>query len=112
MLILVAVLGFMGLIGPTEDSLFGPAWYFDDAENWAHLVLGVVGLGAAFVLSANLQKMLVGALGVFGVLVGVYSLFGPITQGVGFLGAQLQNPLDTILHLVVGAWALAAAFKK
>lgn len=102
---IVAVLGFIGIIGPTsEQSIFGSAWWFDNAENWAHLVLGVVGLIAAYALSAQYQKTLVLALGVVGVLVGLYSLVGYSN----LLGANLENPLDSILHLAVGGWALWA----
>lgn len=111
-LVVVGLAGFAGVIGPTEDSLFGPAWYFDNAENWAHLVLGIVGVLASFVLPGDLQRPLVMILGVVGVLVGLYSLFGPVTMGNNLLGAQLQNPADTILHVVVGIWALLASRKS
>ncbi len=108
-LIVVGVLGFIGVIGPTvEQSIFGANWWFDNPENWAHLLLGVVGLIAAFVLPAMAQKGLVLVLGVVGVLVGIYSL----AISTNFLGANLENPLDTILHLAVGAWALWASSGK
>lgn len=108
-LVLVGVLGFVGVIGPTaEQSIFGSAWWFDNAENWAHLVLGVVGLAAAYLLGGALQKYLVAALGVVGVVVGLYSA----VIATELLGANLQNPADTLLHLVVGAWALWAAYGK
>lgn len=112
-LIVAGVLGFMGIIGPSaEESIFGAPWYFDNAENGAHLVLGIVGVIAAFVLPMMMQKGLAYILGIVGVLVGLYSIIGPITEGTNLLGAQLQNPLDTILHLVVGAWAFFAASHK
>ena len=104
-LVLVGILGFVGVLGPSaEKSIFGAAWWFDNAENWAHLVLGIVGLAASFVLAANLQKLLVLVLGVVGVLVGLWSLLGYTM----LLGANLENPADTVLHIVVGLWALAA----
>ena len=107
-LILVGVLGFIGVIGPTvEKSIFGPTWWFDNGENWAHLILGVVGFLAAFLVPAGTQRGLVLLLGVLGVLIGIYSLFRP-----DFLGANLENPADTILHLAVGAWALLTARTK
>ena len=28
------------------------------------------------------------------------------------LGANLENPADTLLHILVGVWALAASWKK
>ena len=108
-LVLVGILGFIGVIGPTaEDSIFGEAWWFDNGENWAHLVLGVVGLIAAFTFPGNIQKPLVILLGVIGVLVGLYSAF----IDTSFLGANLENPADTLLHIVVGIWALVAGLKK
>jgi ABC-type transport system involved in cytochrome c biogenesis permease subunit len=107
-LAVVGILGFINILGPTADaSIFGSAWWFDNGENWAHLVLGIVGLLAAFTLPAGAQKSLVALLGIIGVLVGLYSLFSP-----NFLGANLENPADTILHLAVGAWALYAAYGK
>ncbi len=110
-LIVVGILGF-GLIGPTADkSWFGAAWYFDSGENWAHLVLGIVAVIAAYALPASGQKTLVMILGVIGVLIGLYSLFGPVTAGKSFLGSMLQNPADSLLHIIVGAWALMASKK-
>lgn len=107
-LLAVGVLGFIGIIGPTaENSIFGSFWWFDNAENVAHTVLGIAGLLAAVALSASMQRSLVIVLGILGVLVGVYN-FG----GSQLLGANLESPSDLILHLVVGAWALFAAFSK
>lgn len=106
-LVLVAVLGFVGLIGPTEDSVFGANWYFDIYENWAHLILGVVALIAAYTLkSANAQKWLVVLVGILALFFGVWSLL--VSSSFG--GATLQNPADTILHFVVGIWALCSAY--
>jgi len=107
-LLVVGVVGFLGIIGPTpEQSVFGNGWWFDNGENWAHTILGIVALLAAYTIPANMQKPLVVVLGVIGVLVGLYSIFSP-----SFLGANLENPADTLLHLVVGAWALWASLKK
>jgi len=107
-LILVAILGFVGVIGPTAaQSIFGDFWVFDNLENWAHLVLGVVALGALFVVPANLHKPLVMLVGVVALFFGLWSLF--ISEM--FLGAGLQNPADTVLHLAIGVWALWAALR-
>lgn len=107
-LIAVGILGFVGVIGPTpEDSIFGDTWYFDDGENWAHTVLGVVAVIAGLAPAAEWQRWLVVLVGLLGVFFAVYNLFTTT-----FLGAELQRPLDTLLHLVVGVWALFAAYYK
>ncbi len=107
-LVLVAVLGYVGLIGPTSDSLFGEYWYFDNAENIAHLVLGVVALIASVTISSSLQRYLTIAVGVLAIVVALVSLVGQIPMGTTLLGAALQNPFDTVLHIVVGVWAVLA----
>ena len=107
-LVLVGILGFVGVIGPTADqSLFGPFWWFDNAENWAHLVLGIVALAASFVLGAGTQKPLVMLVGAVAVIVAIWGLVNPM-----LLGANLENPADTVLHLVVGAWALFSSMRR
>jgi len=105
-LVIIGLLGMLGiLIGPTPDnSLFKETWWFDQYENVAHLVLGIAGLAAAYLFPPMYQRYLVMLLGVLGVAAGLYSLIGPVTQGANLLGAQFQNPADTSLHLVVGAW--------
>lgn len=106
-LLLVGILGYIGVIGPTPDkSPFGEFWYFDNVENLAHTVLGIAGLLAAFVFPAMWQKWLVVLLGLTGLYFGFYSLF---INNV-FMGAMLQNPADTVLHFAVGVWALLAVY--
>lgn len=107
-LVLVGVLGFF-LIGPTpEQSIFGEAWWFDNPENVAHLVLGVVALVVAYtVKDAATQKWLTMIVGIVALLVGIYGFVSPT-----LLGATLESPADNILHLVIGAWGIAAASKK
>lgn len=108
-LVVIAILGFLGVIGPTpESSLFGEYWWFDTAENLAHLILGIVALGVLYgVKDEKTHKTVTMVVGVVGLLVGLYGFVSPI-----LLGAMLQNPMDNILHLVVGAWALWASMKK
>lgn len=108
-LVLVGIFGFVGVIGPTaEDSLFGSTWWFDNAENWAHLVLGIVALLVAFVLPESTHKPIVLLVGVIALVVGLYSVMGEKM----IWGANLENPADTALHIVVGLWALLAGMKK
>lgn len=111
-LVAVGILGFV-LVGPSaERSIFQSAWWFNPVENWAHLVLGIVALGAAFLLTdAVSQKWITVVVGAVALLVGVVGFFLPETAP-NFFGANLENPLDNILHLVVGAWALWAGLKN
>jgi uncharacterized membrane protein len=104
-LVLIGILGFVGVIGPTPaKSVFGADWWFDGGENWAHTILGAVAIIAGFALPAGAQRGLVVLVGLVALFFGVYNLFSTT-----FLGTSLENPLDTILHFVVGAWALLAA---
>ena len=103
-LVLVAVLGFFGITGSTpSQSIFGTAWNFTSAENWTHLVLGVVALIAAHVLKQESQaRALVNVLAVVALFFGIVGFFST-------LGGTLENPLDSILHLVIAIWAFWAA---
>lgn len=104
-LVLVGILGYIGIIGPTPDkSIFQSMWWFDDGENLAHTVLGVVGIAASFVLSSQLQRYLVMLLAALGIVVGLYN-FG----SMNLLGSNLESPADLLLHLAVGGWALYAS---
>lgn len=107
-LVLAGILGMVGVVGPTSDkSLFGDFWWFDGAENWAHLVLGILGLMAGYIFPADAQRMIVMVFGVAGIVIGLYGLF--INQN--FLGASFQNPTDNIFHLAIGVWAFMASRK-
>ena len=107
-LVVVGLLGFAGLIGPTpESSIFGGSWWFDNGENWAHLILGLAALVGLKVLNDGMQRWLVAAVGLLGLVVTVYGF----VVGENLLGANLENPADNILHLVIGLWALYAAKK-
>jgi uncharacterized membrane protein HdeD (DUF308 family) len=113
-LLLVGLLGFFGIIGPTpEQSVFGDAWWFDNGENIAHTVLGVVALLAAYLLkSADAQRWLVMLVGILGLLFGVLNFFLP-ADAPNFYGvANLESPLDMALHFVIGIWGVWAAAKK
>ncbi len=106
-LLVVGILGFIGVIGPTPDkSLFGDFWWFDNGENWAHTILGVVAIIASMSLEAGMQKSLTMAVGFLALFFGLYNFFS-----VSFLGANLESPADLILHLVVAAWALWAGMQ-
>lgn len=108
-LVLVGILGYVGVIGPTPDqSIFGTFWWFDNAENLAHTVLGVVAfLSVYMVKDAAVHRFLVLAVGALALVVGLYNLVGEVQV----LDANLESPADLVLHLVVGVWGLWAGLK-
>jgi len=104
-LIVLGALGFVGVLGPTpEASIFRSAWWFDPTENWAHIIIGIIAVVGAFAAEANVQRPFATVIGVLLILLGFYGMFSP-----SLLGANLENPPDSILHLVIGIWALLAA---
>ena len=108
----LAVLGVVGL-GPTiTDSALGETFWLDNGENVAHLVLGVVALLAYFLLKdEQLTKWLVILVGVIALLAAVLGfLYSGDTSGANFFGVANLEMADNLLHLVVGIWALWAAF--
>lgn len=105
--VLIGIMGFTGVLGPTaNDSLFGSWWWFDGTENWTYLMLGIIALGASFILSPTGQRILAGALGAMAILVAAW---GFIDQTI--FGATLQIP-DMVLLLALGVWALFAAIRR
>ena len=113
-LVLLAVLGFFGVTGPTaEDSIFGTAWVFTGPENWAYLVLGIVALVAAFTVPAEVQKWLTVLIGVLALVVAVWGFMVKDVASPNFLGgSNLENVADNVLHLVLGVWALLASMGR
>ncbi len=109
--VVLIVVGLLSFILP-GGALLGETWWFDATEGYVHILLGVVALAAAYVLPANLQKPLVIVVGVVALLVGIYGFFLPAgtMQRYNLGPANLENPLDNILHLFVAVWALYAAF--
>lgn len=104
-LVVFAVLGFF-----LNDPSTSPYLWFDNAENWAHLVLGVV----ALLLSgswapADLQKwvtVVVGVVALYFAVAGFAVAGNPEPNWYGI--TNLEYPLDDLVHLVVGVWAIWA----
>lgn len=112
--IVLVALGVLGmfLLGPTPgQSLLGEFFWLDDVENYAHLILGIVALGAYYLLKdENLTKWLVALVGVVAL---VASVLGFMNSGapVPNLGVtHMEGISDNVLHLVVAVWAFYAAF--
>jgi hypothetical protein len=110
---ILVVLGVVGLL-PVFTKANTPWFYLDAGENIAHIGLGIVAIAAAYVLTdPAMQKWLVAVVGVVALFFGIYGFVvtgqpEPNTFGL----ANLESPADNLLHLVVGAWALLAAFMR
>ncbi len=106
-LLALGIVGFLGVFNDTKS-----AFYLDQGENVAHTGLGIIAIAAAFLIPhAMLQKWLVAVVGITALFFAVYGFMvagntPPNTFGI----SNLESPADDILHLVVGIWAVAAAF--
>ncbi len=110
------VLGIVGYIGIFNNVSF---FSLDAGENLAHTVLGIVALGFGFLVKdQNVTRWLVVIVGAVGIITGVLGFFlanGDFMGGhfahPNFFGlANLENPADNLLHLVVGIVALLAVY--
>jgi len=112
-LLLLGILGFVALSSATAY----PSFYLDGGENVAHTGLGIIALAIVFVPGLNTMfepyyRWIVILLGIVALFFAVYGFVvsgnpAPNTFGL----ANLENPFDNILHLVVGVWALYAAWR-
>jgi hypothetical protein len=111
-LLLLGIVGYLGIF--TEATT--PWFVLTTGENVAHTVLGVVALAAVFVPGLNSALapyyrpvvILVGLIALFFAVYGFVVSGNPSPNTFGL--ANLENPADNILHIVVAAWAFASAF--
>jgi hypothetical protein len=110
---ILLILGIFALNSATAT----PAFYLDNGENVAHTGLGIIALAIVFVPGLNTTfapyyRWIAIRLGIVALVFAVYGFYvggnpAPNTFGI----SNLESPLDDILHLVVGAWALYAAWR-
>jgi hypothetical protein len=112
-LLILGIVGFVALNSATAT----PSFYLDGGENVAHTGLGIIALAIVFVPGLNTAfapyyRWIVILLGIVALFFAVYGFYvggntAPNTFGI----SNLESPLDDILHLVVAAWALYAAWR-
>lgn len=109
--IILLVVGILGYINGGFLSFLG--FQFDSGENLAHTLLGIVAIAAYLWLPAMAQKWLVILVGLLGLYFAVYGYLVRGNVSPNYFGlANLENPSDNILHLLIGLWALWAGFKN
>ena len=115
-LLLLGTVGYANVFTETGS----PSFWLDGAENVAHTGLGLVALGAVFVPGFNHAlaphyRTIVGLLGVIALFFGFYGFLLPAGSSAdpnAFGVANLENPADNLLHLVIGVVALASAYVR
>lgn len=106
-LVLLAILGFF--VPAFQQA--GSAFYLGAAENWTHLILGLVALAAvAWLTDTQLQKWLVALVGVIALYFGIWGFVVAGNPAPNYLRVANLETADNLLHLVIGVWALWAAF--
>lgn len=104
------VLLLLGMVGSLVPNLLGDTLKFDVYENVAHTLLGAVALYASTKLSSSNQKLLTQVVAVLALVVAVLGFMNAGRQEPNFYGANLENPADNVLHLVLGAWGAWVGF--
>lgn len=107
--VILLLFGILGFIVPQVGGLLT----FNNAENWPHVVLGVVALVLAPLPLGELKRWVVVLVALGALFFGVAGFMVSGNPAPNFYGvAQLDNPVDNIIHIVVGIWGLLAAFNK
>ncbi|MDO8649411.1 MAG: hypothetical protein Q7R81_06555 [Candidatus Peregrinibacteria bacterium] len=105
--VVLLALGILGYLVPEIGTLLS----FSPYENIAHLVLGIVALVLAPLPLGDLKKWVVVLVGLVALYFGVAGFMVAGDPPLNYYGlVQLDNPVDNVIHLVVGLWALASAF--
>jgi hypothetical protein len=115
-LLLLGLVGFVFLNGSATQSALGSFFWLDNSENYAHLALGIVALAAVYVPGLNTAlapyyRWIVILVGLIALFFGLYGFIAndptPNANTFGITNLELG---DNLLHLIVAAWAFAAAF--
>lgn len=108
--IILLVLGIFGFLFPNplgNRSIL----HFDAWENAVHTVLGIGAIAFAYVLPKLWQRwlaLIVGVVALFFAIAGFAVSGAPFPNFLG--AANLENPIDNVIHLAVGIWGIAVFF--
>ena len=114
--IVLLLLGLLGYAtgGNSTVGPLGTTLWLTDGENIAHVVLGVVAIIAAYVLGAGARKWLTVIVGLVALYFGVvgFTLGSTNPPSLNYYGVANLETLDSLVHLVVAAWAFWSASKR
>ena len=82
---------------------------FDWTHDVLHVVLAIAALAAATVSSGSYARVYARIFGAVYLLLGVFGWFSFTNSALKPLGLHLET-LENVIHLVIGAWGLAAGF--
>lgn len=106
-LVILAVVGFL------MPNLAGDFLSFDPLENWAHLILGIVALVLSPLPLGDLKKWIVFLASIGMVIIGFLGFLNANNPAPNFYGlVNFENPVDNVLHVLLGLWGLWASFKR
>jgi len=114
-LLVLGLIGFVFLKGSPTESALGSFFWLDNAENYAHLALGIVALAAVYVPGLNsalapYYRWIVILVGLIALFFGVYGFIANGAAPTNTFGLTNLELGDNLLHLIVAGWAFAAAF--
>ena len=105
--IVFLLVGILGLIlNPTHGALLG-LFDVDVVHNLVHLVVGILGVAAAFTGWSRYYNQ---GLGIVYLLVGILGFIPGLNPGGALLGLMHINIEDNFLHLIVGGVAAYLGF--
>jgi hypothetical protein len=110
------VLLLLGIVGFITFNTQNTTFWLTTGENIAHVGLGLIALAIVFVPGLNdmlapYYRWIVILLGIVALFFAVYGLVVMNQAPLNTFGLANLEIVDTVIHLVVGAWALYAAWR-
>lgn len=110
------ILLLLGLVGFVTFNTANSTFYLTPGENFAHVGLGLIALAILYVpgLSATFEpyhRWIVILLGIVALFFAAYGLLVMSQPPLNTFGLANLEIVDSVIHLVVGGWALYAAWR-
>jgi hypothetical protein len=107
-ILIIGLLGVVGILGPdSSQSIFQSYWWLGERESHVFIATAIALLFISFTFPALWQRYIVIIFGILEILIGSYTFFGQ-----NIFGINLETPSDTIVHFIIGGWALYSVYGK